>query len=199
MLGALVLGPRFRRDDDMGGEMSHVCAALLEPEPVGGFTVTFPEIGFGATYSETWDAALHQAEDMLEEVKRYRSLLIENAVTEDEKLLEKYFEVGEEGLSEADIQSAIRTAVLSGKFFAVTGGDVRGVVVDRWRRRRRRAAQGWRRQQGAADTGHIGGSKRHRAATAVPGGDASGDSRERMLHERGSGERRVVGAGRRGR
>lgn len=47
--------------------MSHVYSALLELEPEGGFTVTFPEIGFGATYGATWDEALHQAEDMLEE------------------------------------------------------------------------------------------------------------------------------------
>jgi antitoxin HicB len=47
--------------------MSHVYSALLEPEPGGGFTVTFPEIGFGATYGATWDEALLQAEDMLEE------------------------------------------------------------------------------------------------------------------------------------
>ena len=47
--------------------MSHVYAALLEPEAEGGFTVTFPEIGFGATYGETWKEALRQAEDMLEE------------------------------------------------------------------------------------------------------------------------------------
>jgi antitoxin HicB len=47
--------------------MPHVYAALLEPESGGGFTVTFPEIGVGATYGETWDEALRQAEDMLEE------------------------------------------------------------------------------------------------------------------------------------
>lgn len=47
--------------------MLHVYSALLEPEPEGGFTVTFPEIGFGATYGATWDEALRQAEDMLEE------------------------------------------------------------------------------------------------------------------------------------
>jgi antitoxin HicB len=47
--------------------MPHVYSALLEPEPEGGFTVTFLEIGFGATYGETWDEALRQAEDMLEE------------------------------------------------------------------------------------------------------------------------------------
>jgi antitoxin HicB len=47
--------------------MPHVYSALLEPEPEGGFTMTFPEIGFDATYGETWDEALRQGEDMLEE------------------------------------------------------------------------------------------------------------------------------------
>ncbi len=70
-------------------------------------------------------------EDMLEKVQRYRSLLIENAVAEDEKYLEKYLEVGEEGLSEDDVRGAIRSAVLGGKFYAVTGGDGRGVIVEK--------------------------------------------------------------------
>ncbi len=69
--------------------------------------------------------------NMLEDVKKYRSLMIENAVAEDEKMLEKYFEVGEAGLSEDDIKQAIRKAVLSGNFFAVTGGDGRGVIVEK--------------------------------------------------------------------
>ena len=47
--------------------MPHVYSALLEPEREGGFTVTFPEIGVGATYGATWNEALRQAEDMLEE------------------------------------------------------------------------------------------------------------------------------------
>jgi antitoxin HicB len=47
--------------------MSQGYAALLEPEPEGGFTVTFPDIGYGATYGATWEEALRQAEDMLEE------------------------------------------------------------------------------------------------------------------------------------
>ena len=47
--------------------MSHVYSALLEPEPKGGFTVTFPEVGYGATYGATWEEALRQAEDMLDE------------------------------------------------------------------------------------------------------------------------------------
>jgi len=47
--------------------MPHVYAALLEPEPGGGFTVTFPDIGYGASYGDTLEEALRQAEDMLEE------------------------------------------------------------------------------------------------------------------------------------
>jgi elongation factor G len=86
------------------------------------------------TYKEFTDHELIVGEvpaDMLEKANRYRSLLIENAVAEDEQMLEKYFEVGEEGLSEADIKQAIRSAVLSGKFYAVTGGDGRGVIVEK--------------------------------------------------------------------
>jgi elongation factor G len=70
-------------------------------------------------------------EDMLDQAKKYRSLLIENAVSEDEAMLEKYFEVGEVGLSEAEVRQAIRTAVLTGSFFVVTGGDGRGVIVEK--------------------------------------------------------------------
>jgi elongation factor G len=86
------------------------------------------------TYKEFTDHELIEGdvpEDMLEKAKRYRSLLIENAVAEDEQMLEKYFEVGEEGLSEDEIKQAIRSAVLSGKFYAVTGGDGRGVIVEK--------------------------------------------------------------------
>ncbi len=86
------------------------------------------------TYKDFTDKALVEAEipaDMMDKVKKYRSLLVENAVAEDEAMLEKYFEVGEEGLSVEEIKQAIRTAVLSGKFFAVTGGDGRGVIVEK--------------------------------------------------------------------
>jgi elongation factor G len=86
------------------------------------------------TYKEFTDHELVEGEipaDMLDQVKKYRSLLIENAVAEDEALLEKFFEVGEEGLSEDEIKQAIRSAVLSGKFYAVTGGDGRGVIVEK--------------------------------------------------------------------
>ena len=86
------------------------------------------------TYTDFKDKELVEGEipaDMMDQVKKYRSLLIENAVAEDEAMLEKYFEVGEEGLSVDEINQAIRTAVLTGKFFAVTGGDGRGVIVEK--------------------------------------------------------------------
>ena len=86
------------------------------------------------TYKEFTDKELVEGEipaDMLEQAKKYRSLLIENAVAEDEAMLEKYFEVGEDGLSEEEIKQAIRTAVLGGNFYAVTGGDGRGVIVEK--------------------------------------------------------------------
>jgi len=86
------------------------------------------------TYKEFTDHELVEGEipeDMMDKVKKYRSLLVENAVAEDEKMLEKYFEVGEEGLSADEVKQAIRSAVLTGKFFAVTGGDGRGVIVEK--------------------------------------------------------------------
>jgi len=86
------------------------------------------------TYKDFTDHELVEGEipaDMADKVKKYRSLLIENAVAEDEMILEKYFDVGEDGLSQEDIKSAIRTAVLSGKFFIVSGGDGRGVIVEK--------------------------------------------------------------------
>jgi elongation factor G len=86
------------------------------------------------TYDNFTDHELKVGEipaDMLDQVKKYRSLLIENAVSEDEAMLEKYFEVGEDGLTEAEIMHAIRSAILGGKFYAVSGGDGRGVIVEK--------------------------------------------------------------------
>ncbi len=86
------------------------------------------------TYKEFTDKELMEGEipaDLLDKAKKYRSLLIENAVAEDEKMLEKYFEVGEEGLTENEIRQAVRSAILQGNFFVVTGGDGRGVIVEK--------------------------------------------------------------------
>jgi elongation factor G len=86
------------------------------------------------TYKEFTDHELLKVDipdDMLDQAKKYRSLLIENAVAEDEAMREKYFEVGEDGLTEEEIRHAIRSAVLTGKFYVVTGGDGRGVIVEK--------------------------------------------------------------------
>lgn len=86
------------------------------------------------TYSDFTDKELVVGDvpaDMLDQVKKYRSLLIENAVAEDESMLERYLEVGEDGLSEDEIKQAIRTATLSANFYPVTGGDGRGVIVEK--------------------------------------------------------------------
>ncbi|HTE21951.1 MAG TPA: elongation factor G [Candidatus Limnocylindria bacterium] len=86
------------------------------------------------TYKEFTDHELIEGEipeDMMDKVAKYRSLLIENAVAEDEQMLEKYFEVGEDGLSEDEIKQAIRSATLAGDFYPVTGGDGRGVIVEK--------------------------------------------------------------------
>ncbi|MGH7157911.1 MAG: elongation factor G [Candidatus Saccharimonadales bacterium] len=86
------------------------------------------------TYKEFTDKELVEGEipaDMMDKVKKYRSLLIENAVAEDDAMLEKFFEVGEEGLTEVEIKHAIRTAIMTGKFFIVGGGDGRGVIVEK--------------------------------------------------------------------
>ncbi|MBI2592527.1 elongation factor G [Candidatus Saccharibacteria bacterium] len=86
------------------------------------------------SYKDFTDKNLVEGEipaEMIDKVKKYRSLLVENAVAEDEKTLEKYFEVGEDGLSEEEVKQAIRTAVLTGKFFVVSGGDGRGVIAEK--------------------------------------------------------------------
>lgn len=86
------------------------------------------------TYKEFTDKSLVEGEipeDMMEKVKRYRSLLIENAVSEDEAMLEKYLEVGEDALTVDEIKQAVRTATLNGNFYPVSGGDGRGVIVEK--------------------------------------------------------------------
>ncbi len=86
------------------------------------------------TYNEYHDKELVEGEipeDMREKSERYRHLLVEAAVESDDALLEKYLEEGEEGLSQDEIRQSIRKAVLSGQFFAVTGGDGRGVIVEK--------------------------------------------------------------------
>lgn len=86
------------------------------------------------TYKDFTDKALVEGEipeDMAEKAKHARSLLVESAVSYDDALLDKYFESGEESITEEELKSAIRKAVLTGEFFIVTGGDGRGVIVEK--------------------------------------------------------------------
>ena len=43
------------------------CPVHLEPEPDGGYVVTFPDIGYGVTQGDDLAEALAQAEDLIEE------------------------------------------------------------------------------------------------------------------------------------
>ncbi len=86
------------------------------------------------TYKEFTDKELVEGEipeDMKEKAQRYRSLLIEAAVEADDELMMKFLEEGEDKLTEDEIKLAVRKAVLTGEFFAVTGGDGRGVIVEK--------------------------------------------------------------------
>jgi antitoxin HicB len=47
--------------------LGHVYPVQLDPEEDGGYVVTLPDIGYGATQGDTLEEALRQAEDMFEE------------------------------------------------------------------------------------------------------------------------------------
>ncbi len=70
-------------------------------------------------------------EDMVEKAKHYRSMLVEEAVQADEALMEKFFDQGEEAITPEELKKALRKRVIDGQFFLVTGGDGRGVVVEK--------------------------------------------------------------------
>jgi len=86
------------------------------------------------TYKEFTDHSLVEGEvpaDMLEKAKNARTLLVEAAVEADDALFEKYLDGGEESITEDELKSAIRKSVLTGEFYIVTGGDGRGVIVEK--------------------------------------------------------------------
>ena len=86
------------------------------------------------TYKDYADHELTVGEipaDMLEKAKNARAVLVEEAVSADEKLMEKFFEGGEEAISVEELKSALRKRVLDGDFYLVTGGDGRGVIVEK--------------------------------------------------------------------
>ena len=86
------------------------------------------------TYNDYTDKQLTVGEipaDMLEKAKNARSLLVEAAVEAEDELFERYLEQGEESITEEELKRALRKRVLAGDFFLVTGGDGRGVIVEK--------------------------------------------------------------------
>lgn len=86
------------------------------------------------TYKDYTDHELTVGEipaDMLEKAKNARSLLVEAAVEADDALFERYLEKGEESITIPELMSALRKRVLAGDFYLVTGGDGRGVIVEK--------------------------------------------------------------------
>jgi elongation factor G len=84
------------------------------------------------TYKDYKDHELIEGEipeDMKDKAERYRHHLVEAAVEADDELLEKYLDGHE--LTTDELKRAIRKSVLTGQFFAVTGGDGRGVIVEK--------------------------------------------------------------------
>lgn len=86
------------------------------------------------TYSDYTDKALVQGDipaDMLDKCKHARSLLVEAAVEAEDELFERFLESGEESITEEELKRALRKRVLAGDFYLVTGGDGRGVIVEK--------------------------------------------------------------------
>lgn len=86
------------------------------------------------TYSDYTDKQLIEGEipaDMVEKAQHARSLLVEAAVEADDALMEKFFEGGEDAISKEELKTGLRKRVLGGDFYLVTGGDGRGVIVEK--------------------------------------------------------------------
>ena len=86
------------------------------------------------TYSDYTDKALVEGEipaDMLEKATNARALLIEAAVEAEDELMEKFFEGGVDAISTEELKRGLRKRVLAGDFYLVSGGDGRGVIVEK--------------------------------------------------------------------
>lgn len=86
------------------------------------------------TYTDYADHELVQGEipaDMLDKAKNARSLLVEAAVEADDELFERFLDKGEESITIPELKAALRKRVLAGNFFLVSGGDGRGVIVEK--------------------------------------------------------------------
>ncbi|MBP9667802.1 elongation factor G [Candidatus Saccharibacteria bacterium] len=86
------------------------------------------------TYNEFHDHELIVGdipESMQEKAKNARALLVEAAVEADDALMEKFFDGGADAISVDELRVALRKRVLAGDFYLVTGGDGRGVIVEK--------------------------------------------------------------------
>lgn len=86
------------------------------------------------TYSDYTDHELVPSEipaDMLDKAKNARSLLVEAAVEADDELFERFLDQGEESITIDELKGALRKRILAGDFYLVTGGDGRGVIVEK--------------------------------------------------------------------
>jgi elongation factor G len=128
-----------------GGDFYKSLASIHERLSKHAYAITLP-IGFEQSinglvdlvemkayqYNGYKDHELTEIEipvDMAEKVAHYRKHLVEAAVEADDDVMERYLETGE--ITVAELKLCIRKRVLAGDFFAITGGDGRGVVVEK--------------------------------------------------------------------
>lgn len=86
------------------------------------------------TYTDYTDHALVESDipaDMFDKATNARALLVEAAVEAEDALMEKFFEGGVDAITKDELKRALRKRVLAGDFFLVTGGDGRGVIVEK--------------------------------------------------------------------
>lgn len=86
------------------------------------------------TYNDYTDHQLIEGDipvDMVEKAKEWRTKLVEKAVEADDALFEKYLAEGEDAISQDELVACLRKLVLNGDFYLVTGGDGRGVIVEK--------------------------------------------------------------------
>ncbi len=82
------------------------------------------------TYNDYKDKDLVAGEipaDLKDEAAKWREQLVEKVVEYDDSLMEKYLAGGE--ISSAELKDLIRKATLTGRFFPISGGDGRGIIV----------------------------------------------------------------------
>ncbi|MCL2444791.1 elongation factor G [Candidatus Saccharibacteria bacterium] len=86
------------------------------------------------TYKEYADKELVVGDipaDMVDKANEARAALVEAAAEAEDELMEKFFDGGVDALTEEELKRGLRKRVLAGDFYLVTGGDGRGVIVEK--------------------------------------------------------------------